>query len=179
MVNHKVNHKTIELINSLKGKDKIRVLFVCLGNICRSPAAEGLLLEELKSHPESRHQWIVDSAGISDYHEGDLPDDRMRVHARRRGLELTHLSRPVTAQDFQNFDLIFGMDDSNIYSLNKRAPNSAARKKIIPISLFFGEYSRFDQVPDPYYDGAEGFEKVLNILTDAVHNIYDTLTDSE
>ncbi len=165
-----------KIINRLKDKQEISLLFVCLGNICRSPAAEGLMLEEIKSHPADHRQWIIDSAGTSHYHIGDLPDQRMRIHARRRGVELNHICRHVNDADFFDFDLIFGMDQHNISNLKKMAPTPESEEKVIPISLFFGEYSRFDCVPDPYYDGDDGFERVLNILTYAVRYIYDTIT---
>lgn len=165
-----------QVINRLKDKQEISILFICLGNICRSPAAEGLMLEEIKSRPTDHRTWIIDSAGTSYYHIGDLPDQRMRIHARRRGVELTHRCRHVSDADFFDFDLIFGMDSRNIDNLKRVAPTPESEEKIIPISLFFSEYSRFDCVPDPYYDGDDGFERVLNILTEAVRNIYDTIT---
>lgn len=154
---------------------KVRVLFVCLGNICRSPAAEGLMLREVAEHHDS-DRWLIDSAGTGGYHVGDLPDQRMRVHAARRDLELTHICRQIHESDFDDFDIIIGMDDSNLTRLRRIAPTVEAQRKVMPMAWFFGDYSRFDCVPDPYYDGAEGFERVLDILTDATRNLYDTVT---
>lgn len=177
MVNHNVNHKITELINSLKNKEKIKILFVCLGNICRSPAAEGMMLDVVRSHGASS-RWTVDSAGTGDYHIGDLPDSRMRAHARRRGLELTHRCRQVTEDDFDRFDLIIAMDASNERNLRRLAPTVEAEAKVMQMSAFFGGVaSRYDYVPDPYYEGAEGFELVLDLLADATERLFDLLTD--
>lgn len=151
-----------------------RVLFVCLGNICRSPAAEGLMKEVVAEHG-NQSRWTIDSAGTGDYHVGDLPDSRMRAHARRRGLTLDHICRQVRPSDFDNFDLIIGMDAANITNLRRLAPTPEAENKILPMAAFFGDYSRYDYVPDPYYDGAQGFETVLDLLTDATRNLYDTV----
>ncbi|MDE7024910.1 MAG: low molecular weight phosphotyrosine protein phosphatase, partial [Paramuribaculum sp.] len=97
------------LIASLQGKERVRVLMVCLGNICRSPAAEGVL-RALVNERDDDKRWVVDSAGTGGWHVGDLPDSRMRAHARRRGLVLDHICRQVRESDFDNFDLIIGMD---------------------------------------------------------------------
>lgn len=154
---------------------QVRVLFICLGNICRSPAAEGLMNETIRSrHAENR--WVTDSAGTGGWHIGDLPDPRMRAHARQRGLQLTHICRQAREADFDNFDLIIGMDDSNLANLRRLARTPEDEEKILPMAAFFGGYSRFDHVPDPYYDGAQGFETVLDILTEATENLYDTVS---
>ena len=167
-----LNRQTAEYLASLKGKDKIRVLFVCLGNICRSPAGEGVLKAIVEENGDT-DRWEIDSAGTGGYHVGELPDSRMRVHARRRGYELSHRCRKVTASDFDDFDLIIGMDDSNISNLRRLAPSLEAERKILPMSAFFNAGSRYDYVPDPYYEGAEGFELVLDLLEDACRNLID------
>lgn len=128
MVNHKVNHKTIELINSLKGKEKIRVLFVCLGNICRSCTAEEIMRTLVRAEGMEA-DFLLDSAGLSSYHEGEKADARMRAHAARRGIHITHLSRPVRYDDFFRFDLILGMDDANVDRLREMAPGLEEEKK--------------------------------------------------
>ncbi len=141
-----------------------RILFVCLGNICRSSAAEEVM----------RHQLIqsglselveVDSAGLIDYHEGELPDSRMRQHAKQRGYRLTHLSRPIRRSDYEHFDLIIGMDDQNIQGLLRGTKNENERKKIHKMPEYF-IHSDSPNVPDPYYGGASGFEQVLDLLED-------------
>ena len=170
MVNHNVNHKTIELINALKNKEKIRILFVCLGNICRSPAADGIMQSMVDWAGLSR-RFVIDSAGTGNYHVGDLPDSRMRAHARRRGYELTHICRQVRVSDFDDFDLIVGMDAANIRNLKHLAPTVEAEKKIVPMAAYLTGPARFDHIPDPYYEGAEGFELVLDLLENACANL--------
>lgn len=155
--------------------NKIRILFVCLGNICRSPAAEGVMLDILKNKPDAS-RWIVDSCGTGDYHIGDLPDYRMRDHARQRGIILTHRCRQISQKDFRDFDLIIGMDRMNIANLRRIAPDSASKDKIIEISSFFSPEIQYDVVPDPYYSGDETFETVLDLLENACSNIYRRLS---
>lgn len=174
MVNHNVNHKTIELINSLKNKEKIRILFVCLGNICRSPAGQGVM-ERIVDERGLNDRIFIDSAGISSYHSGDLPDQRMRVHATRRGLNLTHRSRQVCSDDFERFDLILAMDDSNYDHLRRLANSPEEMDKVKRIASFFRQYRHWDCIPDPYYGGSEGFENVLDLLDDACQNIADQI----
>lgn len=175
MVLQDVNPKVGRLIDSLKGKEMVKVLFVCLGNICRSPAAEGVLQAIVDEH-HAAERWLVDSAGTGNYHIGSLPDPRMRAHARRRGLELTHRCRQVSVSDFEEFDMIVAMDSSNEYNLRELAPSVEAEEKIVAMSAFFSLATRYDYVPDPYYEGAEGFELVLDLLDDACLNLYDTVT---
>ncbi|MCM1348478.1 MAG: low molecular weight phosphotyrosine protein phosphatase [Firmicutes bacterium] len=168
------NPKVERALARISNPAKVRVLFVCLGNICRSPAAEGLMVEAVKEN-HSQGQWIIDSAGTGNYHIGDLPDPRMRAHARRRGLELTHRCRQVRESDFRDFDLIIGMDASNLRNLRNLAPTPEDEEKVLGMSEFFDSYTRYDHVPDPYYDGAEGFELVLDLLTAATRNLRDTV----
>ena len=174
MVNHNVNHKTIELVNSLKNKEKIRILFVCLGNICRSPAAEGVMKAIVEANGDSS-RFEIDSAGTGNYHIGDLPDHRMRVHAQHRGYNLTHRCRQVTASDFEDFDLIVAMDESNRRNLCRIAPTVEAQNKIVMMADFADLTTRYDHIPDPYYEGAEGFELVLDLLESACANLYDNI----
>lgn len=120
------------------------------------------------------HEIEVDSAGILSYHRGELPDSRMRMHASRRGYNLTHRSRPVCTEDFYHFDMIIGMDDRNIEDLMERAPDLETEKKIHRMT----DYCRTkvaDYVPDPYYGGAQGFENVLDILEDACAGLLTSL----
>lgn len=164
-----------ELFESLRGKERIGVLFVCLGNICRSPAAEGVFRTIVESHGDSA-RFDIDSAGTQGYHAGDLPDPRMRMHARRRGLELNHICRKVTPSDFDEFDVIVGMDASNLTRLREAAPTVEAVRKIVGMGDFLtGVSARWDHVPDPYYDGAEGFELVLDLLENGCENLYQSL----
>lgn len=164
--------------NSLNSNKKYKILFVCLGNICRSPAAQAVM-ERIVSERGVSDKVEIDSAGISGYHRGDLPDKRMRVHAARRGLQLTHLSRPVTYGDFGRFDLIVGMDDANVDDLRDMAMTLEDESKIVQISRFFRNYSGQDCIPDPYYGGSEGFENVLDLLDDACNTIADLIQSGE
>lgn len=166
--------KAISRIEGLKNKEKIRILFVCLGNICRSPAAEGVLRSIVDAHGESS-RWVIDSAGTGRYHIGDLPDKRMRVHAARRGYTLDHRCRQVTETDFERFDLIIPMDASNQRNLCQLAPDPDSEQKIVPMAAWIGMANRYDHIPDPYYEGAEGFELVLDLLEDGCRNLYDSL----
>ena len=152
-----------------------KILFVCLGNICRSPAAEGILhtLVETGGQAAKRN---IDSAGIYSGHAGQLPDNRMRVHARRRGYELTHRARPVGESDFSDFQLIVAMDESNIRALRHMAPTLADEAKIVPMISFVRMATRYDHIPDPYYEGSEGFELVLDLLEDGCRNIFETVS---
>lgn len=165
-----------KFISDLCDKETVRILFVCLGNICRSPAAEGIMKDVVKKNgDESR--WIIDSAGTGDYHIGDLPDYRMRAHAQRRGLNLTHRCRQIKEADFDDFDIIIAMDASNERNLRRVAPTPEAEDKIVQMSVWFGDReTRYDHVPDPYYEGAEGFELVLDLLEEGCANIYKALS---
>lgn len=151
----------------------MKILFVCLGNICRSSSAEEVMRTFVKR--EGLEEMIeVDSAGILSYHQGELPDSRMRMHAYHRGYELIHRSRPVCTEDFFKFDMIIGMDDRNIQDLKERAPSPEAEKKIYRMT----DYCRtklVDYVPDPYYGGASGFENVLDILEDACEGLLEEI----
>lgn len=157
----------------LHGRATVRVLFVCLGNICRSPAAEGVL-RAIVEREGATDRWEIDSCGIGDWHVGDLPDHRMRQHARHRGYELTHRARQVRTSDFDDFDLIVPMDASNAQALRSLAPSPEAMDKIVPL-MDFADRAPLDHVPDPYYEGAEGFELVLDLLESTLANLYQSL----
>lgn len=153
-----------------------KVLFVCLGNICRSPAAEEIM-RKLVEDAGLEDSFVLDSAGLIDYHEGEPADGRMRAHAARRGYRLTHLSRPIKYDDFFDFDVIVGMDDRNISKLRVMAPGLEEEQKVVRMT----DYCRLkvvDHVPDPYYGGASGFENVLDILEDACAGLLDALRES-
>ena len=143
-----------------------KLLFVCLGNICRSPAAEAVMAEKLKKAGMDA-RIMCDSAGILGYHAGEKADSRMRNHALQRGYNVTSLSRKVKADfDFDHFDMIIGMDEQNIKDLNLLVSSSADLKKIFRMTDFSSQ-SAYDHIPDPYYGGSDGFEQVLDLLEDA------------
>lgn len=155
-------------------QEKIRILFVCLGNICRSPSAEAVM-KKLVANAGLEDRIEIDSAGILGYHEGERADQRMRAHATRRGYKLDSISRPVRMSDFYDFDLIIGMDAKNIDDLKRKAPDLESTGKIHQMT----EYSRnklYDYVPDPYYGGDSGFELVLDLLEDACSGLLDEVT---
>lgn len=154
----------------------VKLLFVCLGNICRSPAAHGIM-EKLITERGLQDQIGVDSAGTYAGHRGELPDARMRAHAAQRGLQLTHRSRPVISSDFEVFDMILAMDDTNYFNLMQMAPDLDAQEKIFRM-MQFSQHSDIDHVPDPYYGGSDGFEQVLDLLEDACNGLLDNLLSS-
>lgn len=162
---------------SLKGKEKVNVLFVCLGNICRSPAAQGVMQRMIEERGLG-DRFYLDSAGTYGGHAGELPDRRMRVHAQRRGYNLTHRSRRVTGQDFEDFDVIVAMDSSNRYNLQEMAASVEEAGKIIMMGDYIRHYQHYDHIPDPYYEGAEGFELVLNLLEDACEALLEELVQA-
>lgn len=153
------------------------ILFVCLGNICRSSAAEEIMRTYLQREG-MEHEVRVDSAGLISYHRGEPADSRMRAHAIRRGYKITHLSRPVRTDDFYEYDLILGMDDSNIDRLRELAPDVESEKKIRRMTDFC-QQKVVDCVPDPYYGGAQGFENVIDILEDACGGLLESLRTSD
>ena len=125
---------------SLKGKEKVNVLFVCLGNICRSPAAQGVM-QRMIDERGLGDRFYLDSAGTYGGHAGELPDRRMRVHAQRRGYNLTHRSRRFTGQDFEDFDVIVAMDSSNRYNLQEMAASVEEAGKIIMMGDYIRHFS--------------------------------------
>jgi protein-tyrosine phosphatase len=139
----------------------VSVCFVCLGNICRSPTAEGVMTWLLES--EGLAELVaVDSAGTAAYHAGELPDSRSRAAAGRRGIALEHRARQFQAQDWGRFDLVLAMDRDNLADLTRSAPDEAARTKLRLLRSFDPSALAGASVPDPYYGGAEGFDEVLD-----------------
>lgn len=140
-----------------------RILFVCLGNICRSPAAEGVL-RALAKESGCEELFVIDSAGTYGGHAGDSPDYRMREAAHSRGYSLSHRARQVTEEDFEAFDRIIAMDDMNIRDLQRLAPSREAESRIERFADLVRSIADVHYVPDPYYEGREGFFVVLDIL---------------
>lgn len=143
---------------------KKKVLFVCLGNICRSPTAEGIFTN-IVNQEGLQNSILIDSCGTSGHHEGEEADPRMQTYAKKRGYELTSIARGIRPSDLENFDYIITMDDSNfnnIRTLSKGLHDTKIKKM-----TDFCQKQKTHQVPDPYYGGPEGFELVLDILEDA------------
>ncbi|CAI9105571.1 OLC1v1004519C1 [Oldenlandia corymbosa var. corymbosa] len=157
------------------------VLFVCLGNICRSPAAEGVFRDLVKKKGlESKFN--IDSAGTINYHEGDQADPRMRAASKNRGVEITSISRPIRRSDFIDFDLILAMDRSNREDIlsafekwRHREPLPDAAAKKVRLMCSYCKKHKETEVPDPYYGGAKGFEKVLDLLEDACESLLESI----
>ena len=152
----------------------VKILFVCLANIRRSPAAEEVMATIVRDKGREA-DFELDSAGLYGGHAGDLPDPRMRAHAIRRGYKLTHRSRKVRPADFYDFDIIVAMDDANFDNLRQMAPTLVEEAKVIKMASFLRLHNYADCIPDPYYDGAEGFENVLDLLEDACLGLYDAI----
>lgn len=147
----------------------MKILMVCLGNICRSPIAEGILRHKLRLMNNT--DVITDSAGTSNFHIGEAPDSRMRTTAKQNGLDISDLrGRQFVQADFDEFDLIYAMDRSNYANIVSLARSEEDRKKVKLIldELYPGE-SR--EVPDPYYGGEQGFQDVFDMLNDATDQI--------
>ena len=152
---------------------KYKVLFVCLGNICRSPAAQGIF-EHVINEKGMQDYFEVDSAGTYSGHRGEMPDRRMRNAAMYRGYALTHRARPVSGLDFLDFDLIVAMDDQNYEDLMHLAPSVEDTHKIKRMASYLTTH-KISYIPDPYYMGAEGFSLVLDLLEEACCNLYSAI----
>ncbi|XP_047308218.1 putative low molecular weight protein-tyrosine-phosphatase slr0328 [Impatiens glandulifera] len=157
------------------------VLFVCLGNICRSPAAEGVFTD-LVTKKGLNSKFMIDSAGTINYHEGNQADPRMRATAKSRGILITSLSRPIRPSDFRDFDLILAMDKQNREDILgalerwrfKETLPPDAHKKVRLMCSYCKKHSE-TEVPDPYYGGQKGFEKVLDLLEDACDSLLENI----
>lgn len=149
-----------------------KVLFVCLGNICRSPAAEGIFRDMVKKDGLGGRIHI-DSAGTGGWHAGDAPDSRMIMHAGKRGYDIRDLEarQIVTPEDFKTFDYILTMDNSNLKNVQALDPKAEHHHKVKPLLSFCTVHSGVIEVPDPYYKEEQGFEYVLDLLEDACHEL--------
>ena len=154
-----------------------KILFVCLGNICRSPAAEGIFKRKIKDRG-LENLFLVDSAGTGGWHVGNLADSRMRETASSRGIELTSRSRQIDANDLDEFDHILVMDKDNLHAVKSlvQDPLDPVNSKI-KLILSYSKDSQLDEVPDPYYGGQNGFDKVLDLLDKAIDGLIDSLKD--
>ena len=142
-----------------------RILFICMGNICRSPCAEGIMQYFVKQRG-LENEFECDSAGTIDYPQGDPADLRMREHASLRGYELNSIARKFILPDFENFDWIITMDENNYSQICLLDKNNIFTHKIRRMTDFC-EGIKISSVPDPYYGGSQGFENVIDILEDA------------
>lgn len=159
--------------------DKTRILFICLGNICRSPAADAIM-RKLANEAGMGSRIVVDSAGIGPWHVGQLPDRRMREHGRRRGYDISHIARQFDARrDFPTFDYIVVMDEDNYNAVSRQARDDGERRKVIRMADYFTKYKGRTCVPDPYYGGAEDFELALNLIEDGCRGLLSTIINAK
>jgi len=157
-------------------KTKFRVLFVCMGNICRSPTAEGVF-RKLVSDAGLVDLIDIESAGTHAYHVGEPPDRRAQAAAERRGVTLSGIrARRVSAEDFERFDLILAMDRDNLSVLSERAGDGVRAR--FGLFLEYSQSAREREVPDPYYGGAAGFERVLDLVEDAAAGLLSEIRRS-
>lgn len=152
-------------------KPPTKILFICLGNICRSPMAETIFNRIVENH-SAQDDYVVDSAGLIGFHAGEPADSRMQRHARMHGYNITHKSRKIKDFDFDNYDIIVAMDEDNLERLNDIALTLEAQSKIVRMTDYCKIYSD-DCVPDPYYGGEQGFEHVISLLEDACKGLFE------
>jgi protein-tyrosine phosphatase len=145
-----------------------KILFVCMGNICRSPAAEAVFKKLIKTEGLEK-KFFIDSAGTISFHTGSKADSRMILAAKKRNIEITSIARQLKKEDANNFDYIITMDDENYFDAMKITNNSL---NILKMTDFLSnKYSNIKEIPDPYYGGEKGFEFVLDLLEDASINL--------
>ncbi|MDZ7626515.1 MAG: low molecular weight protein-tyrosine-phosphatase [Ignavibacteriaceae bacterium] len=155
---------------------KKKILFVCMGNICRSPAAEGIAKKMIEKRGLDG-TIEIDSAGTLDYHTGESPDERMIRHASKRGYRLdSHARQFNSKKDFEYFDYIVTMDDDNFREITSLDKNNKYKNKVFKM-VSFGSKLKVDEVPDPYYTGSDGFEYVLDILEDSIEGLLNKVED--
>ena len=152
----------------------VRLCFVCLGNICRSPTAEGVM-RHLVEQAGLSDRIAIDSAGTGAWHAGEQADARSRATAARRGVRLDSIARQVTREDFERFDYLLAMDTSNQEELERIAPGPAARRKVRLLRSFDPAAPAGAAVPDPYYGGDDGFERVFEICEAACRGLLEHL----
>jgi protein-tyrosine phosphatase len=157
----------------IDNKEKVSVLFVCMGNICRSPTAEGVF-RHIVNEAGLEEQVTADSAGTHAYHVGNPPDRRAMAAAERRGVSLSDIrARRVSDSDFEDFDYVIAMDEENRMRLLELAPDEHQAK----VQLFLSFIEGVDtEVPDPYYGGSAGFERVLDLVEEASQGLLETLS---
>lgn len=157
----------------MKNKVKVNVLFVCMGNICRSPTAEGVFRHLVSQH-NLQDRIITDSAGTHAYHVGESPDRRAQATAQKRGIDLSDLrARRVKSNDFEKYDYVLAMDRDNYAILETLCP--AGMEERLSLFLDFADAVNVTEVPDPYYGGPQGFEVVFDMVEQASHGLLEDI----
>lgn len=159
-------------------KGKHTVLFICLGNICRSPAAEGIMKAIVKEAGQEAN-FDIDSAGIGNWHVGQLPDSRMRQCGREHGYNFNSHARQFQPSDFQRFDHIVVMDNENYRAITAMTSSSGDKAKVVRMADFLTFHREYTTVPDPYYGDASDFELVITLLEDACSALYQAIINGE
>ena len=158
--------------------DRKRILFVCLGNICRSPSAENVM-RHLVDEANATDEIEIDSAGTADWHTGKAPDSRMTAAATKKGFAMKGQARQVKPADFETFDLILAMDQSNYDDLTEVRAGAANPKAKLRLFCDFCTEHDETEVPDPYYGGTEGFDYVIELLEDGCSHLLDQIRSGE
>jgi protein-tyrosine phosphatase len=157
----------------MQAHSKTAILFVCMGNICRSPTAEGVFRHKVQEAGMEQN-FLIDSAGTHAYHVGEQPDPRSQLFAHKRGIDLsTQRARRVQPSDFAQFDLLIAMDKSNLQNLQRICPPQYKDK--LKLMMSYASHSPADEVPDPYYDSGRGFDTVLDYIEDAAEGLLHVL----
>ena len=149
-----------------------KIMFVCLGNICRSPLAEAVLQSIIDKNNQSKN-FLIDSSGTSDAHEGQSADDRTQEVAESHGFTIKHRAKQLTRKDIETFDLILAMDKEIYNDVLRLADSPELKKKVHMFREFDPEGNSTLEVPDPYYDGKAGFENIFKIILRTSQNIFD------
>ena len=152
-----------------------KLLFVCLGNICRSPAAEGVMKHVVEREGREAN-FVIDSAGIGGWHVGQLPDARMRRRGAARGYDFSSRARQFSADDFGRFDLILVMDRENFFDVTRQAKTDADKQKVVMLADYMTQHDGQRYIPDPYYGDDRDFDFALDLIEDACEGRFAELT---
>lgn len=159
-------------------KKKHSVLFICLGNICRSPAAEGIM-KSIVGQNHRTDDFLIDSAGIGAWHVGQLPDSRMRRYGAAQGYDFSSRARQFSRADFGRFDLIVTMDEENFHYISGQATTAEERQQVVRMASFLTQHPGQQTIPDPYYGGSSDFKLVIELLEDACQGLYQSFVGQE
>lgn len=156
---------------------KHSILFVCLGNICRSPAAEGIM-QAIVEREGRAADFLIASAGIGSWHVGQLPDRRMRSHGAAHGYDFCSRARQISPADLSRFDLVVTMDEENRRDVLRLAATEEERRRVVRMADYFARHPGQTDVPDPYYGGPRGFDHVIELLEHACQTLFERLTEN-